>query len=379
MKNALLIGFLLCCVSAFSYEDAEWMAIARKDAANGSLFDVKKTADAGICCLVLVEMDESGEMNKREREGAAEQEAKRQIAAYVHGETMSANRRKEDRTVEKNGQAVEDISVYTEYIESKLDAFMRGIRVLGQVSSEGSRYMVCLAVEKTKDQTEVLARAQAQGGGPDVVNAVGVAETRDEALQKAKESALEQVLGSVVVNRAVTDSKTGFRSKTRSGTDGMIESFRILSEERSAEGVRVTICAKVLKENPFNKNLFYIEAPVKAMSKRMSEIFSESGVRVAETAEDATHIVRCTVEFETIVHPTTGREGTRMNCGLRVQDIRSGEQYMNLEVEKPATVFVGAKTRQKELCVQKAVKDLLPQLQEAIPEMIARIKSRTSK
>ena len=308
-------------------------------------------------------------MTDIEKQGEACLEAKRKIAAYIHGETMSGERKVENRKLTKR-------------IETKVEAFMRGTRVVGEVTSDGTSYVVCVTTEHLQDQSAAFAKAQAKTGDVDTVTAIGEGGTPEEALAKAKQSAIEQVLGSVVVGRDSVDTKEGgFHGQARAATDGMVESYRYANGTgavKTENGWRVEILAKVSRDNPFNRIVFYIEAPQTNTVKRLAGLFTEAGVRVTENPDVASHIVRCTEEFEDLVHPASGRKGVRIDFGVRIQNMKTGEEYFSLVGDAPVACFVGKNvTRQKARCSEMALEKARPALKQGILDTVARIMRRT--
>ena len=368
----LVLSVLCCCIAAMAsaLDSAAWMAKARECAQGGYMIDSGETTDDGFYCLVLVAVSKLEKMTDIEKQGEACLEAKRKIAAYIHGETMSGERKVENRKLTKR-------------IETKVEAFMRGTRVVGEVTSDGTSYMVCVTTEHLQDQSAAFAKAQAKTGDVDTVMAIGEGGTPEEALAKAKQSAIEQVLGSVVVGRDSVDTKKGgFHGQARAATDGMVESYRYANGTgavKTENGWRVEILAKVSRDNPFNRIVFYIEAPQKSTVKRLAGLFTEAGVRVTENPDVASHIVRCTEEFADYVHPATKRKGVRMiDFGVRIQNMKTGEEYFSLVGDARVHSCVGKDvTRQKDLCSEKALEKALPALKQGILDTVARIMRRT--
>jgi len=379
--KSLTAAVITCvaCLGVSASDNGTWLAKAKACAEEGMLFESDQSETDGFYCLVLVEINMSEKHTKDEREGAARLEAQRKMSAYINGETMSAERKVESKTVD--GQRRKSFS---KYIETRSESFMRGLKVVGTVEEGGKSYMVCVATERSEDQSVALAKAQARTGDVNTVSAVGEGATPEEALDKAKQSAIEQVLGSVVVARSRMDTKKGgYRGQAASGTDGVIETWRYADDKKKAvkteNGWQVEIIATVSKDNPFNKIVFLVEAPQANTVRRISEMFSRKGVRVTNNPEEASYVVRCTEGYEAIEHPLNQKKGTRINFCVRVENMRTGEEYMNLVNEKPVTSFVGNEQRQKQLCSQKAFAAVETNLCDSIEDLIARIMRRTTK
>lgn len=380
MRGFLLVAAVTCVANVFAIADADWMVKARSGIEEGVFFDADETEDDGLYCLVVVQASSSGSSTSNEdREEDAKLTAQRKISAYVNGETMSAQRFVESRSATSDG-ATSRSKKFSSRIEAKSEAFLRGVRVVGHLSKGEATYYVCVTTEKYKSAAAELAKAQAASGGANVVKGIGVAATREEALAKAKQAAIEQVLGSVVVGRAKRETGKAFENKATAGTDGMVEEYRILSEEQMADGVKIVISAKVARENPFNRNVFLVEGPRANTVKRVSEILSEAGIRVTRDPTMANFVVRCTEEFEEVSHPAVpDRKGTRVNFGVRVENMKTGEVFLSVENADAKPCFVGNAARQKEKASAAALKGLEEELNGKLQDMIARIVRRTAK
>lgn len=376
MKNILLCLFAIVAWNVLVADDDTLMAKARDLVEHGRSVYAGETEETGAYCLVAVRMSSSVAMSESDREGNAVLEAKRKLAAYIFGENMSASRKLEQSSsTSSSGNRVLKHD-YTKRIETKSEAFLRSLKPIGRVTDGNKEFLVYLSTERAQDESEALAMAQATNGSSNVVRSCGEGATLEEAIKNAKRLAVEQVLGSVVVGNEKSETGKGFSSKSQSATDGRVEEFRIETQSQVAGGVRVEIVAKVSKENPFDKIVFYVEAPHHSATKRISEIVSESSIRVSGNPSEAGFIVRCGLDFEDFPHPATGRMCTRAMASVRIQNMKTGEEFLNLVADKPVVSKLGTETRRREDCSSRAISAIEASLRQKFQDAVARISRR---
>lgn len=392
MKNSLIVFLLLVTVHAFALDNEGWLEKARECLDNNTQLDSDETDEDGIYCISLAKIDEPDEGQTIEQAiGEAELKAKRNLTAYVHGETMTADRSVEKTSVEvtENGtKERKSFSKFHQKIESKVDAFIRGTKIIGQVTHKESSYIVCVTTERFEDDSAILKAAQAEFGEEGVVKSVGEAADFETAKQKAIRGAIEQVLGTVVVGYDKMSSSTGFSNKVFSGTDGVVEEYRVLNEKEIAIGTRVELVAKVSKESlldnysNYMKFLgnpgFFIESSSPDLESHFVDFFIDLGIRITQNPEEATYIIRCYGEFRDTVHPANGRNGKQLSLRFRIHEINGKEALVDMKNDpRKSASFVGRDPdRQSEICAKKAFKQMKKPLHEKIQAMVGKLVGR---
>ena len=386
----LVVNF--ACLAAFALDDAGWLDKARECAADGFMIDTGETEDDGIYCLVLAVIDSAADKPADARVGAAVLEAKRKITAFVKGETVSASSSLESCTTELSvdGEKVkQSYRKLEKKIKTKVDALVKGTRVVGQISAKESCYAVCVTCERFKNQSAALEAAQAQYGDEGVVVSSGEASTSDLAKQKAIRGAVEQVLGTVVVGYDKMDGKSGFRDKVFSGTDGVVETYRIISETNVEIGKRVELVAKVSKNrlldnySNYMKFLgdpaFYIDSNSPDLASHFTGFFTGMGIRIAPDLACAAYVIQCTGTFRDLKHPVDdNRSGVQLSLRFRVMEIGGNETLIDMKNDpRKSACFVGSDPdRQREICADKAFKQMKKPLHERIQAMVGKLVGR---
>lgn len=392
MKGLVIAVALLIGGAAYALDNEAWLGKARECADGGFMMDSDETKEDGVYCLVLSVINTSSDKSADAQVGEAVLDAKRKITAFVKGEKVSASTSLESRSEELSVDGEKTRRSYKKFekrIKTKVDALVKGIKVVGQITVKERSYIVCLTCEKFEDQTAALEAAQAQYGDEGVVVSVGEASSLDLAKQKAIRGAVEQVLGTVVVGYDKMSTKSEFQSKVFSGTDGVVEKFRILSETDVEIGKRVEIVAKVSKKSLLDNYsnymkflgdpAFYIESNSPDLASHFTEFFTDMGIRIAPVPQDASYVISCTGKFRNLVHPTDdNRPGVQLSLRFRVLEINGKESLIDMKNDpRRSACFVGSDPdRQKEICADKAFKQMKKPLHEKIQAMVGKLVGR---
>ena len=391
LKKLLGLAVLMVVGGVFALDNEAWLAKARECASGGFMMDSDETQEDGVYCLFLSVINTASDKSADVQVGEAVLEAKRKITAYVKGETVSASKSVETRSEEL---AVDDEKVRKSYkkfekkIKTKVDALVKGIKVVGQVTVEEKSYVVCLTCEKFEDQSAALEQAQAQYGDEGVVVSVGEASSLDLAKQKAIRGAVEQVLGTVVVGYDKMSTKSEFQSKVFSGTDGVVEKYRILSETDVEIGKRVEIVAKVSKKNLLDNYSSYMKflgdpefiiiSNSPDLTSHFGEFFVDMGIHVTDSPERAAFAIECNGDYRSVKNPMNGRKGVQLSLRFKVKDMRNDEVLIDFknDPKKSACFQTGGEDRQKEICSDKAFAQMKEPLHEKIQNMVAKLVGR---
>lgn len=391
IKKSLLACLALLSLQVFALDDAGWLEKARGCLEKKRYLDSDETEEDGIYCISIAEILMEGKTDEQAI-GEAELEAKQNLTEYIHGSSVSASRLVEAGTTETQDDdtvKANSFSKFHQKIETKVDAFIRGTKIVGQVTHKDTSYIVCVTCERFQDDSTILKAAQAEFGEEGVVKAIGEATNFEMAKQKAIRSAIEQVLGSVVVGYDKMSSSSDFSSKIFSGTDGVVEEYRILCEKEIAIGSRVELVAKVSKKSlldnysNYMKLLgdpeFFIECSSPDLESHFAQFFNDLGIRITKKPEAATYIIRCHGEFRDVTHPANGRSGKQLSLRFRVHEMNDKEEVL-LDMKndpRKSACFVGRDPdRQSEICAEKAFTQMKKPLHENIQKMVAKLVGR---
>ena len=392
MKKLIITAFLMIAGAVYGLDNEAWLSKARECADGGFMIDSDETKEDGVYCLVLAVINTSSDKSADVQVSEAVLEAKKKITAFVKGETVSASSSLETRTEETsvNGEKItQSYKKFEKKIKTKVDALVKGIKVVGQVTVKEKSYIVCMTCEKIEDQTAALDQAQAQYGDEGVVVSVGEASSLDLAKQKAIRGAVEQVLGTVVVGYDKMSTKSEFKSKVFSGTDGVVEKYRILSETDVEIGKRIEIVAKVSKKSLLDNYsnymkflgdpAFYVESNSSDLASHFTEFFTDMGIRIASDPAAADYLISCAGTFREVENALQkGRKGYQLSLRFRVRKINGTEVLIDMNNDPlKSACFVGSDAdRQKELCADKAFKQMKNPLHEKIQAMIGKLVGR---
>lgn len=384
---ALALG---ACAELLALDDAAYLALAREALENQTRFVSGETPDEGVYCLAAAEVSRTSSASAEVRIQEATLQAKRVLTAAIHGEQVTGSRElvRSSQTVSAGDTSTrQSAATFKTKLTAKLDVLMRGMRTVGQVSVGEASYVVCVTSENLVDETTLLRTAQAQYGEAGVVASVGEATTRDLALQKALRGAVEQVLGTLVVGYDRTSSSGDYERRLFSGANGVVETYRVVSEKRIKAGVRVEVVAKVSKQTllddytNYMKFLgdpaFYIEASSPDLASHFTDFFVGMGIRLTTNPYEAQAIIYCNSDFREIRHPVNGRTGTRLALRFRVQANSKSEALIDMTNDsRQAISFLSDPTRRAEVCAEMAFEQMREPLHQRLQEMIGKLVSR---
>lgn len=378
------------CGNVSALDNAAWLGHARKLAEGHAAIDSGETPEDGIYCIAIAEVAPTGKGTAETRIEEAVLEAKRSLTAYVHGETMSASR----ELTKVSGTRMLDeqkhrasASAMKRKISTKVDALVRGMKFIGQISVGGKDYVACVTTENMADEASILRAAQEKYGEAGVVASIGEAPRREVALQKALRGAVEQVLGTLVVGYDKMSSEKDFQKKVFSGTDGVVETYRVTAEREIALGVRVEIVAKVSQRNLLDNYTnymkflgdpaFYIESSSADLASRFSDFFTEMGIRITNDPYQSRFVIHCTGTYHEVTHPANGRVGTQLSLRFRVQANNGSEVLIDMKNDpRKSTSFLSNAERRIEVCAEKAFAQMQQPLHGKIQAMVGKLVSR---
>ena len=247
--------------------------------------------------------------------------------------------------------------------------------------------MVCVTTENMADEAILLRAAQEQYGEEGVVASVGEATAREMALQKALRGAVEQVLGTLVVGYDKMSSESDFQRKFFSGTDGVVDTYRVTAEKKVATGVRLEVVAKVSKKNLLDNYAnymkflgdpaFYIDSSSPDLASHFTEFFTEMGIRITTDPYQAQFVIHCSGTYREVKHPATGRVGTQLSLRFRVQANKQSEVLIDMKNDpRKSASFLANAERRAEVCSKKAFAQMKDPLHEKIQAMVGKLVSR---
>lgn len=373
-KVMLPAAFLLCAVCAQAVAP-DFRQEADRLIADGGETASGVSDETGVWLVAIGRATTEGTTEKDARAMAA-LAARKELASFLNAQVAAAAEMayREDDSGES--------SSYAEWSKINVNEALKGVRIDRVTVVDGEVIAVAVMTEKTADATNRLRQAMA-GERPGTVEAAGTGPTRDAAIQVACRSALEQVCGSsVVASDASADGNV--RSRAFSDVQGMVSAYRIIDEQREGEDYRITIVAEIDKDElqesygaqmkSIGDPIFWICSDNKDAATRISDFLIGKGLKTSVQQAGTDYKVELLCEFQSVTHPIRKRKGTQLQLTAKCYD-KSGVLMFSLPNDpRKASVFTGNEERQKQLTVEKAVKQigrpLHERLQRAVADMV---------
>ncbi len=312
--------------------------------------------------------------------------AKKSIAAFL-GQKVSA--KQEVQTTAGNGDPDES---FTDQITAETSQMLRGLRLLNTITKGGKTYLVFYTSEYAANETAALQAAMRQEGGVNIVKALGMASldgrrpetVRNQALNNAKMSAVEQVLGAVITSMAQQMDDRAL-IKTFSGASGFVKTYRILQEGAVEENLyQIVIVAEVAKDElqrsyeTYLKQMgdvkFFIDAPPGTLLDLLTEKFVDWGFPIVEVPESASYFIVAKEKIDAVVHPADGSDGTRATVTVSIVDALTQKELLALNNDPRKSVsFIGDSVRREQLAITQAVKQMDTPLHEKINRLVGKM------
>lgn len=244
---------------------------------------------------------------------------------------------------------------------------------------------------KAQDKSKELKEAMNALGDEGTVRAMGEAKTHPNAVQVALRAAVEQVVGTMVVGETkITDNEV-VRNKIFSGAEGFVDTYRVTEEVEVSVGWRVTVLAKVSKKKILDSYRVYLKAlgdPVfylnctstdsegedAQIAARFGQFFRKLGFKISKTQEGADYVINASGSYRRVKNPIDPDQTfTQYSMVIKVLS-KTGEELLSLPNNpKKSAVCINNPEREREICAEKAFKQMEKPVHEAINSMIARM------
>lgn len=386
--------FIACCLVAFVAGIASAAVPAAVDEAvkqmqaDGAEVRAGCTKSLGVFVVASGTAEITG--SKAKAKTVARLNAVKKLGSFL-GASMSA----EDRagmtaTTDSDGK-----EVMTEFFSSmtseKVNQLLKGVQDYGADSDGDTITYVVYMTAKGQDKSAELSAAMDAMGDKGTVQAVGEGRTHDVAVQLALRSAVEQVVGTMVVGETKISDNEAVRNKIFSGAEGFVDEYRITAEATVAVGTRIEIIARVSKKKILDSYRVYLKAlgdPVfylectssdsdgedKQISARFGQFFRNLGFKISKTPEGADYCINASGSYRRVKNPMDENEVfTQYSMIIKVLS-KSGEELLSLPNNpRKSAVSLGDPEREREICAENAFKQMEKPVHEAINGMIARM------
>ena len=289
-----------------------------------------------------------------------------------------------------NGQT-EVKEFFSSVTQSKVQELLKGVQDLSMEDNGDDMVAMLYVTTKGVDKSAELEDEMHAMGDAGTVKAVGEAKTHQNAVQMALRAAVEQVVGTMVVGETKISDNAAVRDKIFSGAEGFVDEYRITAEVSISDGTRVEIVAKVSKKKILDSYRVYLKAlgdPVfylectstdsdgedKQIAARFGQFFRKLGFKISKTPEGADYCINASGSYRRVNSPMDENEVyTQYSMIIKVLS-KSGEELLSLPNNpRKSAVSLGDPEREREICAEKAFKQMEKPVHEAINGMIARM------
>ena len=306
------------------------------------------------------------------------------------GSQISAASRHETSEATVNGQT-EVKEFFSSVTEVQVRQLLKGVQDYGSDSDGDTVTAIVYLTTKAQDKSAELKAAMNAMGDEGTVKAIGEGRTHDIAVQLALRSAVEQVVGTMVVGETKITDNEAVRNKIFSGAEGFVDEYRITAEATVTVGTRIEIVAKVSKKKLLDSYRTYLKAlgdPVfyldctssesdgedTQIAARFGQFFRKLGFKIAKTPEGADYCINASGSYRRVKSPMDENEVyTQYSMVIKVLS-KTGEELLSLPNNpRKSAVSLGDPEREREICAEKAFKQMEKPVHEAINAMIARM------
>lgn len=363
MKRVLLtIAVALCAMGAWA-ATPDFASIGQRLREDGGSGDCGVSDGTGLWVVTL------GVGATRE---AAALDALKEMAAFLSSQIAASA---ESAYAESEAGVTE---AFQQMSRVDIDQLLKGVRIESTREDGEGFVSVAVLTQKTVDASNVLSRAMSEER-PGTVTAVGEGETREAALEAAKRSALEQVMGTTVV-ASDASADGSLRSRVFADVQGAVSAYRILSEGEEDGVHRVEIVAEINKDElqesygaqmkAIGDPIFWIDSINQDAQSQVSDFLMGKGLKTSVQKSGSDYRVELRPKFERRTHPMNRRQGTQLQLTVVCYD-KGGVQLFTLQNDpRKATSFVGTEERQRQIAMTKAVKQVSKPLHERLQRAI---------
>ena len=382
----VLLGVMLAAAACAVPPQVE--ALAEKMLADGAGARAAWNKELGVYIVAMGSAEITG--SKAKAKTVARMEALKNIGEYLGSQVSAAETVGTKATTDVNG-VEQNEEFFSSMMQVNVKQALKGVQDLKTIDDGDKIIAVVYLTTKSSDKSAELKAAMTAMGDEGTVAAVGEGKGRDAALQLALRSAVEQVVGTMVVGETKVTDNEAVRNKIFSGAEGFVDEYRITAESSVAIGCRIEIVAKVSKKKILDSYRVYLKALVdpvfylecmssdsdsedKQIAARFGQFSRKLGFKISKTPEGADYCINASGDYRRAQHPIDPDQTfTQYSMIIKVLS-KAGEELLSLPNNpKKSAVCINNPERERELCAEKAFKQMEKPVDEAINAMIARM------
>ena len=378
--RSIALGILVAawCTTSLAAPPSAIVELAREMCENGADVQAGSTPELGVFVVGIGRVP-MGENLDQTRE-AARLGAVHAISAFV-GTSFSGSSTVEERASVSQGNA-EVESFFTKRSQSEAKAFLGGIQTLSARRNEhGSMEVVAYTAQRSPQVAEaqrVLAQASELQGA---VIATGYGTDRAAAEKRALASAVDQVVGTMIIGKTAVNERMELTAKLSSSAQGLVESYRVVRETHEEQQFCVVVAAKVSKRKVYenyrayfkhlDNPVFYLRASDADLANAFEQYFLDKGVRLTRNLASAHYIISVDGQYTLRPSPITGAPGVVLSARVEVCSRDGQRVLMSLPPQRAAKDSrVLTLAQMTEEVSQRVFGKLKPALDEAFHKMV---------
>lgn len=289
------------------------------------------------------------------------------------------------------GDASEIKEFFSKTTKTQVKQLLKGVQDLAMDDDGDAMVSWVYLTTKAQDKSKELQEEMKKMGDEGTVKAVGEANTHQNAVQLALRAAVEQVVGTMVVGETKITDNEKVKNKIFSGAEGFVDTYRVTEEIEITAGWRISVIAKVSKKKILDSYrvylktlgdpVFYLECTSddsdgedKQIAARFGQFFRKLGFKISKTPEGADYCINANGSYRRVKNPLDEDQTfTQYSMVIKVLS-KTGEELLSLPNNpRKSAVCINNPEREREICAEKAFKQMEKPVHEAINAMIARM------
>lgn len=363
-------------------------ALAERMLADGADARAAYNKDLGVYIVAMGTAEITG--SKAKAKTVARMAALKNIGEYLGSQVSASETAGMKSTTDVNGVEQSE-EFFSSVMQVNVKQALKGVQDLRVVEDGDKMVSIVYLTTKSSDKSAELKAAMNTMGDEGTVKAVGEGKTHDVAVQLALRSAVEQVVGTMVVGETKITDNEAVRNKIFSGAEGFVDEYRIVGEATVTVGARVEIVARVSKKKLLDSYrvylktlgdpVFYLECTSsdsegedRQIAARFGQFFRKLGFKISKTPEGADYLINASGSYRRVTNPIDEDQiFTQYSMVITVLS-KTGEELLSLPNNpRKSAVCINNPERERELCAAKAFRQMEKPVHEAINAMIARM------